>query len=162
MLVDADKVVLIHYTLTDDSGEELDTSSGREPLAYLHGKGNIIPGLESALMGKKAGEKLNVQVEPAEGYGERDVQLVQDVPRQAFENVGEVNPGMQFQAQTPQGQTRVVTVTQVADDVVTVDANHPLAGARLTFDVEIAEVRDATAEELAHGHVHGPGGHDHG
>ncbi len=162
MLVDADKVVLIHYTLTDDSGEVLDTSSGREPLAYLHGKGNIIPGLESALMGKKAGEKLNVQVEPAEGYGERDEQLVQDVPRQAFENVGEVNPGMQFQAQTPQGQTRVVTVTQVADDVVTVDANHPLAGARLTFDVEIAEVRDATAEELAHGHVHGPGGHDHG
>ena len=162
MLVDADKVVLIHYTLTDDSGEVLDTSSGREPLAYLHGKGNIIPGLESALMGKKAGEKLNVQVEPAEGYGERDEQLVQDVPRQAFENVGEVNPGMQFQAQTPQGQTRIVTVTQVADDVVTVDANHPLAGARLTFDVEITEVRDATAEELAHGHVHGPGGHDHG
>lgn len=162
MLVDADKVVLIHYTLTDDSGEVLDSSSGREPLAYLHGKGNIIPGLESALMGKKAGEKLNVQVEPAEGYGERDEQLVQEVPRQAFENVGEVNPGMQFQAQTPQGQTRVVTVTQVADDVVTVDANHPLAGARLTFDVEIAEVRDATAEELAHGHVHGAGGHDHG
>jgi FKBP-type peptidyl-prolyl cis-trans isomerase SlyD len=161
MLVDADKVVLIHYTLTDDAGEVLDSSAGREPLAYLHGKGNIIPGLENALAGKKVGEKLNVKVEPAQGYGERDEQLVQAVPRQAFESVGEVNPGMQFQAQTPQGETRIVTVTQVADDLVTVDANHPLAGTHLTFDVEVTEVRDATPEELEHGHVHGPGGHSH-
>ena len=161
MLIGSEKVVLIHYTLTDDSGQVLDSSSGREPLAYLHGKGNIIPGLEKALEGKQAGDKLNVAVEPAEGYGERDERLVQDVPREAFENVDEVNPGMQFQAQNEQGQARIVTVTKVADDLITIDANHPLAGANLNFDVEVTEVREPTAEELEHGHVHGPGGHNH-
>ena len=161
MLIASEKVALIHYTLTDDSGEVLDSSSGREPLAYLHGKGNIIPGLEKALEGKQAGDKLNVSVEPGEGYGERDEQLVQEVPREAFENVDEVNPGMQFQAQTEQGQARIVTVTKVADDVITVDANHPLAGAKLHFDVEVTEVREPSAEELEQGPVHGPGGHNH-
>ncbi len=161
MLIGSEKVVLIHYTLTDDSGQVLDSSSGREPLAYLHGKGNIIPGLEKALEGKQAGDKVNVAVEPAEGYGERDERLVQDVPREAFENVDEVNPGMQFQAQNEQGQARIVTVTKVADDLITIDANHPLAGANLNFDVEVTEVREPTAEELEHGHVHGPGGHNH-
>lgn len=161
MLIGSEKVVLIHYTLTDDSGQVLDSSSGREPLAYLHGKGNIIPGLEKALEGKQAGDKVNVAVEPAEGYGERDERLVQDVPREAFENVEEVNPGMQFQAQNEQGQARIVTVTKVADDLITIDANHPLAGANLNFDVEVTEVREPTAEELEHGHVHGPGGHNH-
>ena len=161
MLIGSEKVVLIHYTLTDDSGQVLDSSSGRDPLAYLHGKGNIIPGLEKALEGKQAGDKLNVAVQPAEGYGERDERLVQDVPREAFENVDEVNPGMQFQAQNEQGQARVVTVTKVADDLITIDANHPLAGANLNFDVEVTEVREPTAEELEHGHVHGPGGHNH-
>jgi FKBP-type peptidyl-prolyl cis-trans isomerase SlyD len=161
MLIGSEKVVLIHYTLTDDSGQVLDSSSGRDPLAYLHGKGNIIPGLEKALEGKQAGDKLNVAVQPAEGYGERDERLVQDVPREAFENVDEVNPGMQFQAQNEQGQARIVTVTKVADDLITIDANHPLAGANLNFDVEVTEVREPTAEELEHGHVHGPGGHNH-
>ena len=161
MLIGSEKVVLIHYTLTDESGQVLDSSSGRDPLAYLHGKGNIIPGLEKALEGKQAGDKLNVAVQPAEGYGERDERLVQDVPREAFENVDEVNPGMQFQAQNEQGQARVVTVTKVADDLITIDANHPLAGANLNFDVEVTEVREPTAEELEHGHVHGPGGHNH-
>ena len=161
MLIGSEKVVLIHYTLTDDSGQVLDSSSGRDPLAYLHGKGNIIPGLEKALEGKQAGDKLNVAVQPAEGYGERDERLVQDVPREAFENVDEVNPGMQFQAQNEQGQARIVTVTKVADDLITIDANHPLAGTNLNFDVEVTEVREPTAEELEHGHVHGPGGHNH-
>lgn len=161
MLIGSEKVVLIHYTLTDDSGQVLDSSSGRDPLAYLHGKGNIIPGLEKALEGKQAGDKLNVAVQPVEGYGERDERLVQDVPREAFENVDEVNPGMQFQAQNEQGQARIVTVTKVADDLITIDANHPLAGANLNFDVEVTEVREPTAEELEHGHVHGPGGHNH-
>jgi len=161
MLIGSEKVVLIHYTLTDESGQVLDSSSGRDPLAYLHGKGNIIPGLEKALEGKQAGDKLNVAVQPAEGYGERDERLVQDVPREAFENVDEVNPGMQFQAQNEQGQARIVTVTKVADDLITIDANHPLAGANLNFDVEVTEVREPTAEELEHGHVHGPGGHNH-
>lgn len=154
-------VVAIHYTLTDDAGTTLDTSRERnEPLAYLHGHGNIIPGLESALVGKQAGDKLNVTVTPEEGYGERHDALIQTVPREAFEGVDEVLPGMQFQAQTDAGP-RLFTITEVEGDNVTVDGNHPLAGATLHFDVEITEVREASAEELSHGHVHGPGGHQH-
>jgi FKBP-type peptidyl-prolyl cis-trans isomerase SlyD len=161
MLIAQDKVVLIHYTLTNDRGEVLDSSSGGEPLAYLHGQGNIIPGLEKALAGKQAGDKLDVKVAPAEGYGERDDQLVQQVPRRAFSGAQDVKPGMQFHAQTSGGHARVVTVTRVAGDMVTVDGNHPLAGEHLNFAVEVTEVRDPTAEELSHGHVHGPGGHHH-
>jgi FKBP-type peptidyl-prolyl cis-trans isomerase SlyD len=160
MLIAQDKVVLIHYTLTDDSGKVLDSSAAGEPLAYLHGQGNIIRGLEEALAGKRAGDKLNVRVEPAQGYGERDDKLVQQVPRRQFGGT-KVQPGMQFHAQTAGGHARVVTVTRVQGDMVTVDANHPLAGEVLHFDVEVTEVREATAEELAHGHVHGPGGHHH-
>lgn len=160
MKIAEDKVVSIHYTLTDSGGTVLDASAGGEPLAYLHGAGNIIPGLESALEGRQAGDRLSVTVDPAQGYGERDERLVQAVPRSAFKGVEQLAPGMQFQAQGPQG-TRLVVVTQVAADIVTVDANHPLAGQTLHFEVEIAEVRDATREELEHGHVHGPGGHHH-
>jgi FKBP-type peptidyl-prolyl cis-trans isomerase SlyD len=160
MKISHDKVVSIHYTLTDSAGTVLDSSSGGHPLAYLHGFGNIIPGLENALEGKATGDKLSVTVEPGEGYGERDEGLVQAVPRTAFKGVKELAPGMQFQAQGPQG-TRLVVVTQVTADLVTVDANHPLAGQTLHFEVEVSEVRDATSEELEHGHVHGPGGHHH-
>jgi len=161
MLVAQDKVVLIHYTLTDDAGAVIDTSSGGQPMAYIQGQGNIIPGLEKALEGKQKGDKLSVKVEPAEGYGVRDDNLLQDVPRRAFGSVASIQPGMQFHAQTSRGHTRVVTVTNVQGDMVTVDGNHPLAGQHLNFDVEITEVRDPTAEELEHGHVHGPGGHHH-
>jgi FKBP-type peptidyl-prolyl cis-trans isomerase SlyD len=161
MNIAQDKVVLIHYTLTNEKGEVLDSSSGGEPLAYLHGQGNIIPGLEKALEGKQAGDKLDVKVAPAEGYGERDDKLVQQVPRRAFSGAQDVKPGMQFHAQTSGGHARVVTVTRVAGDMVTVDGNHPLAGEHLNFAVEVTEVREATAEELSHGHVHGPGGHHH-
>lgn len=155
-----EKVVSIDYTLTDDKGNVLDSSSGRGPLAYLHGAGNIIPGLESALEGKSPGDSLSVKVSPAEGYGEHDAALVQDVPRSQFPPNVELERGTQFQAQTPQGP-RIVTVVNVEDDSVTVDANHPLAGMELNFDVSVVEVRDAQAEELQHGHVHGPGGHAH-
>lgn len=161
MQIAPDAVVSIHYTLTSDSGETLDSSAGGEPLAYLHGKGNLIPGLEKALEGKQAGDKLQVKVAPAEAYGEYDKSLLQNVPRRSFKGVGNVQVGMQFQVQSPQGP-RSVTVTRVAGDMVTVDANHPLAGQNLNFDVEITEVRVASEEELAHGHVHGPGGHHHG
>ncbi len=160
MLIAQDKVVLIHYTLTNDAGKVIDSSSGGEPLAYLHGQGNIISGLEKALDGRQAGDKLNVRVEPADGYGVRDDELVQQVPRRQFGGAN-LKPGMQFHAQSPQGHARVVTVTRVVGDMVTVDGNHPLAGEVLNFDVEVAEVRDATQEELEHGHVHGPGGHHH-
>ena len=161
MQIAPDAVVSIHYTLTDDAGETLDTSAGGEPLAYLHGKGNLIPGLENALNGKQAGDRLQVKVAPADGYGEYDKSLLQNVPRRSFKGVGNVSEGMQFQAQTAQG-ARTVTVTRVAGDMVTVDGNHPLAGKNLNFDVEITEVRAASEEEIEHGHVHGPGGHHHG
>ncbi|MEW6169740.1 MAG: peptidylprolyl isomerase [Pseudomonadota bacterium] len=154
------RVAYIHYTLTNDAGEVLDSSREAEPLAYLHGAGNIVPGLESALSGKQAGDRLNVKVAPAEGYGERDEALVQDVPRGAFQGISDIEPGMAFTAQSNRGTMRVV-VTRVAGDVVTVDGNHPLAGETLNFDVEVTEVRPATEEELSHGHVHGPGGQHH-
>lgn len=160
MVIAADKVVLIHYTLTNERGETIDSSSGGEPLAYLHGQGNIITGLERALEGRRAGDKLTVRVEPVDGYGERDDALVQQVPKRQFGGTS-LSPGMQFHAQTSKGHTRVVTVTRIQGDMVTVDGNHPLAGEVLNFDVEVADVREATAEELEHGHVHGPGGHHH-
>jgi FKBP-type peptidyl-prolyl cis-trans isomerase SlyD len=160
MQIASDAVVSIHYTLTSDSGETLDSSAGGEPLAYLHGKGNLIPGLESALTGKQPGDKLQVKLSPAEGYGEYDKGLLQTVPRRSFKGVGNVQVGMQFQVQSPQGP-RSVTVTRLAGDMVTVDGNHPLAGKNLHFDVEVTEVRPASEEELAHGHVHGPGDHHH-
>jgi FKBP-type peptidyl-prolyl cis-trans isomerase SlyD len=153
-------VAYIHYTLKDDAGTVIDSSSGGEPLAYLHGAGNIVPGLEKALEGKQAGEKLSVKVAPEQGYGVRDEAMVQQVPRRSFQGVRDLKAGMQFQAQTEQGPV-AVTVTQVQGDMVTVDGNHALAGVTLNFDIEVAKVREATPEELIHGHVHGPGGHHH-
>ncbi|WP_110688060.1 peptidylprolyl isomerase [Salinicola aestuarinus] len=160
MQIAQNSVVAFHYKLTNDSGEVLDSSEGRDPLTYLHGSGNIIPGLEKELEGCNSGDKLQVAVEPTEGYGEVQPALVQEVPRDAFQGVDEVQPGMQFQAQTQEGPL-MVTVTKVEGDTVTVDGNHPLAGEKLNFDVEITEVREATEEEVSHGHVHGEGGHEH-
>jgi FKBP-type peptidyl-prolyl cis-trans isomerase SlyD len=159
MQVSAHKVVSIHYTLTDNAGTVLDTSSGRDPLAYIHGLGHLIPGMEEGLEGRTAGEKLNLKIAPEKGYGERNDEFVQQVPLSAFGGQ-EVTPGMQFEAGT-QEQRYIVTVTSVEGDQVTVDGNHPLAGVELNFDVEVIEVREATGDELAHGHVHGPGGHHH-
>lgn len=160
MQIAQNSVVAFHYTLTNDEGEVLDSSEGREPLTYLHGAGNIIPGLEKELEGRENGEKLQVAVSPEEGYGETQPSLVQEVPRDSFQGVESIEPGMQFQAQT-QGGPLMVTVTKVEADTVVVDGNHPLAGQKLNFDVEIAEVREATPEEAEHGHVHGEGGHQH-
>ena len=148
------KVVLIHYTLKDDEGEVIDSSEGNEPLAYLHGMGNIVAGLESALDGQKAGAKLKVAVEPAEGYGEFDESLVQPIPREQF-GEHEVSVGQQFHADTAVGP-RIVTVVAMEGSEVIIDANHELAGVNLNFDVEVVDVRDATDDELEHGHVHGP------
>lgn len=160
MQIATHKVVSIHYTLTSDEGDILDSSEGQEPLTYLHGLGNIIPGLESALTGRAVGDKFTVSVAPAEGYGERDDAMVQSVPKNAFQGVDEILPGMQFQAQSPEGM-QLVTVIGVEGDDVILDGNHPMAGLNLNFTVEITEIRDATREELDHGHVHGPGGHHH-
>ena len=153
-------VAYFHYTLTNDAGEVLDSSNGRDPLPYLHGKGNIVPGLEKALLGKKTGDKLDVVVAPEEGYGPHVESLVQVVPRSAFQGVANLEPGMQFQAESNMGPVSVV-VTSVDGDQVTVDGNHPLAGETLHFAVEITQVREATVEEVMHGHVHGAGGHHH-
>ncbi|MEX0715049.1 MAG: peptidylprolyl isomerase [Planctomycetaceae bacterium] len=156
----ADKVVLIDYTLTDDAGNVLDRSDEGEPLAYLHGAENIIPGLEQALEGKSAGDALQVSLAAGDAYGDHDPQLVQAVPRAQFPRDMEPEVGDQLQAETPDGP-RIVTVVKVETEAVTIDANHPLAGVPLNFDVKVVEVRDATREELDHGHVHGPGGHEH-
>lgn len=160
MQIAINKVVNIHYTLTNDAGEVLDSSRGQSPLAYIHGLGNIIPGLENALEGRVAGDKFKIRIAPEDAYGARNDELVQAVPRSAFEGIDEIRPGMQFQAQSPEG-VQLVTVVEVIGDQVVLDGNHPMAGVTLNFDVEVADVRDATPEELDHGHVHGPGGHHH-
>lgn len=146
-------VVTIHYTLTNDAGEVLDQSAPDTPLTYLQGAGNIIPGLETALQGKLTGDRASVTVSPEEGYGPRQDQLIQQVPRSAFPENANIELGMEFSAQSEQGSIRVA-VTAIEGDEITVDANHPLAGETLHFDVTIAAVRPATEEELTHGHAH--------
>ena len=160
MNIEKNRVVTLNYTLRDEQGTIIDASSGRAPLSYLHGKGNIIPGLEQALSGKAAGDKLDVTVAPEQGYGPRDERLVQIVPRTKFGEVEGLAPGMQVRVGGPQG-ARIVSVVRVDRDFVTIDGNHPLAGRTLHFSVEIAEVRKASHEEVAHGHAHGPDGHHH-
>ncbi len=153
-------VASFHYTLTDDAGTVLDSSAGHDPLTYLHGVGNIVPGLEKAMEGRVAGDKFDVVVSPEEGYGVPNDMLIQVVPREAFQGVDSVEVGMQFQAHTPQGPISVV-IAKVEDGMVTVDGNHPLAGKALHFAIEVVDVREASLEEVMHGHVHGPGGHHH-
>ena len=162
MQIENNLVVSLHYKLSDDQGKEIENSFGDVPLVYLHGNQNLIPGLENALTGKQAGDQFSVTVSAEDGYGEYHEALKQEVPAAAFEGL-DPQPGMQFTAETDQGP-RVVTVVDVNDEVVTVDGNHAFAGMTLHFDVEVIELRDATEEELAHGHVHGAGGcgHDHG
>jgi FKBP-type peptidyl-prolyl cis-trans isomerase SlyD len=152
--------VLIHYTLKDDAGAVIDTSAGAEPLAYIQGHGNLVAGLEKALEGKQDGDALAVSVAPTDGYGKRDAALIQRVPKRAMQGSGEIKKGMQFQARTDDGM-RMFTVTAVVGDMVTLDGNHPLADKTLHFDVQVVNVREATEEELEHGHVHGAGGHHH-
>jgi FKBP-type peptidyl-prolyl cis-trans isomerase SlyD len=159
MQIESHKVVTLNYTLTDNDGNVIDQSSDGS-FAYLHGANNIIPGLEDALTGKQAGDELSVSVTPEQAYGERDASKTQKVPRDMFPTDTDVEAGMQFHAQGPNGEMVVVTVTDVAEDGVTVDGNHPLAGVHLNFAVQVVEVRDASKEELDHGHVHGPGGHE--
>jgi FKBP-type peptidyl-prolyl cis-trans isomerase SlyD len=160
MSIAQDSVVTLHYTLKDDAGETIDSSVPSEPLVYLHGHGNLVPGLERELSGKNAGDKLSVKLAPTDGYGDYDSELVQRVPRRALRGIANLKVGMRLSAPSPHG-ARAVTVTQVVGDMVTLDANHPLAGKNLNFDIEITDVRQATPEELEHGHVHGPGGHHH-
>ncbi len=161
MNIENRKVVSFHYTLKNDQGEEIESSREREnPMTYLHGAGNIIPGLEKALQGKAAGDRFEVTVEPAQAYGERNEAAVHRVPVKHFGESRRLKPGQAAVLNTRQGP-RQVTIIKVGRFNVDVDANHPLAGKRLTFDVEVTDVRDATEEEVSHGHVHGPGGVQH-
>ena len=162
MQIAPNTVVTMTYTLTNAEGKVLDQADASHPFMYMQGAHNIIPGLEQALTGKQAGDAAVVTVQPEDAYGEYNEQLTQQVPRQMFGNVPaeQLVVGAQFQAQTNEG-VEVITIAAVEGDMITIDANHPLAGETLTFDVHILEVRAASAEEMAHGHAHGPGGHHH-
>ena len=161
MTIKENSVVTMHYKLCDADGVELDSSKGQEPLVYLHGANNIIVGLEEQLVGKKVGESIKAVVSPEKGYGMPVDALLQEVPLESFgDEKDKVEVGMRFQADTEQGPVPVV-VTAINDGKVTVDGNHPLAGKELHFECSISEIRKATAEEIEHGHAHGPGGHHH-
>ncbi len=161
MLIADQHVIAIDYTLTNEAGEVLDSSEGSEPLVYLHGAGNIIAGLENALVGKAVGDELEVSIEPADAYGEYSAELITNIGREMFEGVDQLEVGMQFHASAPDGGMQIVTIRDIEGDQVTIDGNHPLAGQQLNFKVKVASVRAASEEEIAHGHVHGEGGHQH-
>jgi FKBP-type peptidyl-prolyl cis-trans isomerase SlyD len=158
MTIAENKVASIQYTVSDEEGQIIDSSEGGEPLVFLVGAQNVIQGLEEALIGKSVGDVVKTTVEPAKAYGEYNPEGVQEVPMAAFEGVEDIETGMAFTAETEQGPMNLI-VTGIEGDMVTVDGNHPLAGKALTFDVTVEAVRDATEEELAHGHVHGEDGH---
>ncbi len=151
LVVGDNRVVSIHFKLTDDEGNVRDSTEGAEPLSYLHGVGNVMPGLEKALEGKVEGDSLQVRVDPVEGYGAAIPELIQTVDRSVFQGVETVEPGMVFEGQAPDGSMQRLQVIKVEGDKITIDANHPLAGAVLHFDVEIVAVREATEEEVAKG-----------
>ncbi len=162
MRIAQNRVVQMHYTLTDEEGRTIDSSEGNEPLAYIQGIGNVIPGLEDALEGKAKGDKLQVTIAPEDGYGQRLDEMVQTVAKEGFksEEGEELMAGMQVQIETNNGPS-IAMVTKIESEDVTLDLNHPLAGVTLNFDIEVVDVRDSTEEEIEHGHVHGPGGHQH-
>jgi len=154
MTVKKDAVVEMHYTLKNEAGDVIDTSTGKDPMPFIHGHGNIIPGLESALEGMKTGETCDVAVKPEDGYGIHHPEAIQEIPKEALDGVGELAVGMQLQSQDADGNPFVVHVKAINEDTITIDANHPLAGETLHFNVSIENVREATKDELEHGHVH--------
>jgi FKBP-type peptidyl-prolyl cis-trans isomerase SlyD len=159
MRITKNVVVSIDYTLRDDEGEVLDSSEGDEPLVYLHGQGQIIEGLENSLDGRATGDAFKVTVAPKDGYGEKSTSGAVRVPREELPEGPDPEVGMELEAVGPNGEVATLYVVGVEDDSVLLSTDHPLAGVTLHFDVTIREVRDATADELSHGHAHGPGGH---
>ena len=155
------RVVTLHYTLKSSTGEVIDSSVGSDPLTYLHGGGEMVPGFEKALTGKKAGDKHAFSVPPAEGYGERKGKGPQRVPKAAFDGIGDIEVGMALDTEGDDGRSQTVWITAIDPSHVTIDINHPLAGETLHFDVEVVAVRKATADEVKHGHAHGAHGHHH-
>ena len=160
MIIEKDKAVSFHYTLKDSDGEQMETSREKDPMSYLHGANNIIPGLEKAMDGRAINDEFSVTIQPEDAYGVRNENNVQRVPLKRLKGVGKVSVGQVLNLQTDKGQVQV-TVLKVGRFNVDVDGNHPLAGRELTVDVEVTDIREASAEELEHRHVHGPGGHQH-
>lgn len=160
MQITKNVVASLEYTLTDGSGNVIDSSTGREPLVYLHGNGMLIPGLEQELEGKSTGDSFHAVIPPQLAYGDRDPSLLHQISRKQLPADAKIEVGMQFQAKGPNGAF-LVMVVGIDGDRVALDANHPLAGVTLHFDVKVVDTRAATAEELSHGHIHGPGGHQH-
>lgn len=160
MTVKKDKVVEMHYTLKNDAGEVIDSSKDQDPMPFLHGHGNIIPGLEKALEGMKVGESCDVSIEPKEAYGEYRDDIIREIPMDALQGIDDLQVGMQLQSQDENGNPFIVSVKEIKDNSVVVDGNHPLAGETLHFSVSIENVRDASPEEIDHGHVH-TGSHSH-
>ncbi|MFT5082393.1 MAG: FKBP-type peptidyl-prolyl cis-trans isomerase SlyD [Lentisphaeria bacterium] len=154
MKIEKNSIVSVHYTLTAEDGSLIDTSVGDEPLLYLAASGHVIPGLDNALMGLIVGDKKQVVVQPAEGYGPVYPDLIQELPRVLFEGVEKIEVGMEFQTEDSDGEAQYVIVTGITDENITVDGNHDLAGMVLSFDVSIEAIREATPEEIDHGHVH--------
>ena len=160
MNIGPETVAVFHYTLRNDEGEELETSRGGDPTAYLHGADNIISGLETAMEGRSAGDTFSVSVDPEQAYGQPNPEKRQRVPVKHLVYKGKLRPGMVVQLNTSEGRMPV-TVTKAGRHSADIDTNHPLAGKTLTFDIEVVDVRAATAEEISHRHAHGPGGHHH-
>ncbi len=154
MKIEKGMVVTIEYTLKDQQNSIWETSKGDEPWIYLHGFGGIIPGLEPELEGKQVGDQLNVTLAPEQAYGAYEKDLANEVPRSAFAEIENLQEGLRLSAQTNDGETHTVVVTRITEDTVTVDANHPMAGQPVVVEVEITDIRPATAEELQHGHAH--------
>ncbi len=160
LMIGQNSVVSMHYTLKNDDGEILDSSEGKTPLVYLHGANNLIPGLEAELAGKSTGAAFNASIPPAQAYGEFNEDFIQVISKSMFEGVESIEVGMSFVAQGEGGAQRQVRVTEVNGEDITIDANHPLAGQTLHFEVEVVDVREGTPQEIEHGHVHA-GGADH-
>ena len=160
MKISKNSVVIMHYALKNDDGEDLGNSRGHEPMAYIHGYDNVVVGLEKELEGKMAGDKFSTVIPPEEGYGVKDDDGIKKIDKDRFEGDEEISVGMQIQVDI-EGKVSVASVTEIGKEEITLDLNHPLAGVTLHFDIEVMNVREATEEELSHGHVHGPGGHHH-
>lgn len=160
MQISKNSVVTLNYTLKNDQGEQLDESQDGSFL-YMHGAGGIIPGLESQLEGKSVDDTFSAHIEPADGYGEIDDSMLQVVSREMFDKDHPIDIGVQFHAESPDGDMLTVTVTKVDGDDITIDGNHPLAGIALNFDINVVAIREASEEEIDHGHAHGPDGHHH-
>ncbi|MDA3810889.1 MAG: peptidylprolyl isomerase [Spirochaetaceae bacterium] len=160
MIIKEKSVVSMHYKLTDESGQLLDASK-EQPLSYIQGTNSLIPGLEKELEGKTIGDQVITTIPPEEAYGPVMPQLISNLPISTFKGVEKIDIGMEFEASNDNDEKMIVRVDAVNDDEVTINGNHPLAGKALSFDIKIVDVREASEEELSHGHAHGAGGHQH-